>query len=269
MADTKREIERKYESEGTALPDLTGVPGVASVRDKGVAHLDATSYDTADGTVLAAGSCPDPEPPHRRIRRRLVHQVPRRPECGYEIRALLWDDLRRASPASSAPESAPPCSPSSDCAPTATDATSSTAPADLAEVSVDTVDAVRLTDGGGPARWTEIEVGLADDGDPAFLDKVEKKLRKAGARPSESASKLARALAETAPDTAAGRPEGTRPQPATVPAAAPRQRRGPRPAGRAVPRAPSWPRRGPGRGARESRRDPGRGRVHRHRWRGR
>lgn len=39
MADTKREIERKYESDDGALPDLTRVPGVASVLDKGVTHL--------------------------------------------------------------------------------------------------------------------------------------------------------------------------------------------------------------------------------------
>ena len=51
----------------------------------------------------------------------------------------------------------------------------------------------------GDAQWTEIEVELADGGDPAFLDKVEKRLRKAGVRPSTSSSKLARALAETAP----------------------------------------------------------------------
>jgi hypothetical protein len=63
---------------------------------------------------------------------------------------------------------------------------------------VDAVRAERLTGGGGTAQWTEIEVELADDGDPAFLDKVEKRLRKAGVRPSASASKLARALAETA-----------------------------------------------------------------------
>src|SRR5206468_5048352 len=51
----------------------------------------------------------------------------------------------------------------------------------------------------GSAQWTELEVELADGGDPAFLDKVDKRLRKAGVRPSASASKLARALAETAP----------------------------------------------------------------------
>jgi CHAD domain-containing protein len=69
----------------------------------------------------------------------------------------------------------------------------------LAEVSVDAVRAERLTGGDGVAQWTEIEVELADGGDPAFLDKVDKRLRKAGVQPSGSSSKLARALAETAP----------------------------------------------------------------------
>lgn len=58
----------------------------------------------------------------------------------------------------------------------------------LAEVSVDAVRAERLTEGGGTAQWTEIEVELADGGDPVFLDKVEKRLRKAGVRPSSSSS---------------------------------------------------------------------------------
>ena len=62
---------------------------------------------------------------------------------------------------------------------------------------MDAVRAERLTEGGGTVQWTEIEIELADGGDPGFLDKVEKRLRKAGVRPSGSASKLARALAET------------------------------------------------------------------------
>ncbi|GGP86778.1 CHAD domain-containing protein [Streptomyces griseomycini] len=234
MADTKREIERKYESEGTALPDLTGVPGVASVRDKGVAHLDATYYDTAD-TRLAAASLT--------LRRRTGGsdagwhlKFPVAPGVRDEIRAPLSDDL---------PESLARLVRSRVRERALLPVVRLRSDRDvrhlldragrlLAEVSVDTVHAERLTDGGGTARWTEIEVELADDGDPAFLDKVEKKLRKAGARPSESASKLARALAETAPDTAAARPEGTRPPPAMAPAAAPRQKRRPRPAGSPV-----------------------------------
>lgn len=56
MADTKREIERKYEAtDDNQLPDLTRVPGVSAVIDKGVAELDATYYDTPDQR-LAAGA---------------------------------------------------------------------------------------------------------------------------------------------------------------------------------------------------------------------
>lgn len=58
MADTKREIERKYEGPpaggDTPLPDLTDVPGVSRVIDKGVAELDATYYDTADQRLATA-----------------------------------------------------------------------------------------------------------------------------------------------------------------------------------------------------------------------
>ena len=54
MADTKREIERKYESDDGGLPDLTRVPGVATVLDKGVTHLDATYHDTTDERLAAS-----------------------------------------------------------------------------------------------------------------------------------------------------------------------------------------------------------------------
>lgn len=54
MADTKREIERKYESDDSGLPDLTGVAGVADILDKGTAELDATYYDTSDLRLAAA-----------------------------------------------------------------------------------------------------------------------------------------------------------------------------------------------------------------------
>ncbi|MDR3082385.1 MAG: metal-binding protein, partial [Streptomyces sp.] len=55
MADTKREIERKYEvAAGAGLPDLTGVEGVFAVIDQGVADLDATYYDTPDERLARA-----------------------------------------------------------------------------------------------------------------------------------------------------------------------------------------------------------------------
>ncbi|MFJ8465180.1 CYTH and CHAD domain-containing protein [Streptomyces swartbergensis] len=199
MADTKREIERKYESEDSGLPDLTGVAGVAAVLDKGVAHLDATYYDTADERLAASSIT---------LRRRTGGsdagwhlKFPVAPGVRDEIHAPLSDTL----PGDLAGlvrsrvrdgELLPVVRLRSDRD------VRHLVDADgrlLAEVSVDAVRADRLTAGGGAAQWTEIEVELADGGDPAFLDRVDKRLRKAGIRPSASASKLARALAETAP----------------------------------------------------------------------
>ncbi|NEA06334.1 CHAD domain-containing protein, partial [Streptomyces sp. SID10116] len=69
----------------------------------------------------------------------------------------------------------------------------------LAEVSLDAVRAERCAPGGERIGWSELEVELADDGDPRLLDKVDKKLRKAGVRRSLWSSKLNRALRTTAP----------------------------------------------------------------------
>lgn len=199
MADTQREIERKYESDESGLPDLTGVAGVVSVIDKGVANLDAVYYDTADERLAAASLT---------LRRRTGGsdagwhlKVPVAPGVRDEIREPLSDTVPRTlaglvrSRVREA-ELQPVVRLRSDRdVRHLVDAQGKL----LAEVSVDAVRAERLTEGGGTAQWTEIEVELADDGDPAFLDKVEKRLRKAGVRPSASSSKLARALAETRP----------------------------------------------------------------------
>ncbi|MFJ8992911.1 CHAD domain-containing protein [Streptomyces sp. NPDC102279] len=202
MADTKREIERKYEGPATengteSLPDLSGVPGVAAVVDKGVAELDATYYDTPDQRLAAASltlrrrtggadagwhlKLPVSEGVRDEIRAPLSDTVPRAlsglvrsrvrdTELVPLVRLLSARDVRHLVDGSGAL---------------------------LAEVSLDRVRAERLDGGGGTAAWTEIEVELADDGDPAFLDKVEKKLRKAGLHRSAAPSKLAKALAET------------------------------------------------------------------------
>ncbi|MEU4064094.1 CYTH and CHAD domain-containing protein [Streptomyces wedmorensis] len=205
MAETKREIERKYEATGeTPLPDLTEVGGVSEVADQGVMELDAVYYDTPD-LRLAADSVT--------LRRRTGGS-----DAGWHVKfpvaAGVRDEIR---------------APLSDSLPSELAAllrsrvrTGTVVPvvrlrsardvrhllaADgtlLAELSVDTVHAERLP-GGPEATWTEIEVELADgagpDGsggpDPALLDAVEKRLRKAGIHPSRSASKCARALAET------------------------------------------------------------------------
>ncbi|RSS58228.1 CYTH and CHAD domain-containing protein [Streptomyces sp. WAC07061] len=60
MADTKREIERKFEfttpgAEQRGVPDLTGTAGIAAVVDQGVTDLDAVYYDTPDQRLAADG----------------------------------------------------------------------------------------------------------------------------------------------------------------------------------------------------------------------
>ena len=203
MADTKREIERKYEGpaagDAAELPDLTRVPGVAAVVDKGVADLDAVYYDTVDERLAAskltlrrrtggddAGwhlKIPVSDGVRDEIHAPLSGTVPRTlsglvrsrirdAELVPVVRLLSARDVRHLVDADGAL---------------------------LAEVSIDKVRAERLSGGKGTAEWTEIEVELADDGDPVFLDKVDKKLRKAGVRRSSAPSKLARALIETAP----------------------------------------------------------------------
>ncbi|MET8326687.1 CYTH and CHAD domain-containing protein [Streptomyces sp. NPDC005181] len=200
MADSKREIERKYEATvDTRLPDLTRVAGVTAVDHRGVMELDAVYYDTedqrlaADSLTLRRRTGGDDAGWHLKfpvasgirdeIRAPLSDTIPR------SLGALLRSRVREA-------ELLPVVRLLS-----ARDVHHLLGPDGslLAELSVDEVRAVRLAGGSGTAAWTEIEVELADEGDPAFLDAVEHRLRKAGVRPSASASKLARALAETAP----------------------------------------------------------------------
>ncbi|MDT9682954.1 CYTH and CHAD domain-containing protein [Streptomyces sp. TRM76323] len=207
MAETKREIERKYEATtDTRVPDLTRVRGVSRVVDAGTADLDAVYYDTP-GLRLAAHSIT--------LRRRTGGgdagwhlKLPVAPGVRDEIGAPLDDDV-------------PPSLAALVRARTRGDALAPVVRLRssrdvrhlldgdgglLAELSTDTVHAERLTGGGGTARWTEIEVELADGGDPALLDAVGKRLRKAGIRPAASPSKLARALEETGTPPRAARP---------------------------------------------------------------
>ncbi|MEU9317047.1 CYTH and CHAD domain-containing protein [Streptomyces sp. NPDC048295] len=201
MADSKREIERKYEATTeTRLPDLSRVAGVSAVVHRGVSELDAVYYDTEDLRLVADSLT---------LRRRTGGS-----DAGWHLKfpvaSGIRDELRE---------------PLSDTLPRSFAGLLRSRVRDrglvpvvrlvsardvhhlldadgalLAEVSVDRVQAERLTGGDGTAAWTEIEAELADDGDPAFLDAVERRLRKAGVRPSASPSKLARALAETAPE---------------------------------------------------------------------
>ncbi|MFJ8599616.1 CHAD domain-containing protein [Streptomyces shenzhenensis] len=206
MADTKREIERKYESDDSGLPDLTGVGGVANVLDMGVVELDATYYDTADERLAAHAVT---------LRRRTGGtdagwhlKLPVAPGVRDEIRAPLSDRVPHALAALTRSRIRDAALLPLVRLRSARDLRH-LVDADgklLAEVSMDAVTAERLTGDGGTAQWTEIEVELAEGTAPGFLDKVEKRLRKAGVQPSASPSKLARALADTAPPESEGRP---------------------------------------------------------------
>ncbi|MFF2188126.1 CHAD domain-containing protein [Streptomyces sp. NPDC058155] len=223
MADTKREIERKYElpvrPEGgdnslpggpSPLPDLTKVRSVSAVTARGVTELDAVYHDTPD-LRLTAGSLT--------LRRRTGGadegwhlKFPVGDGVRDEIQAPLSDTLPgelaalvRSRVRGAALTPVVRLRTSRD-----TSLLVDEAGRTLAEVAVDTVRAERRPAGSGTgtgtAEWTEIEVELADGGDPALLDAVEKVLRKAGVRPASAKSKLARALAETAPATKGARP---------------------------------------------------------------
>ncbi|WP_406450046.1 CYTH and CHAD domain-containing protein [Streptomyces sp. NBC_00876] len=214
MADSKREIERKYEAtDATRLPDLSRVAGVAAIDRPGVMELDAVYYDTedlrlaADSLTLRRRTGGDDAGWHLKfpvasgirdeIRAPLSDTLP--PDLAGLIRSRVRDTavvpvvrLRSARDVHllTGPDGTP-----------------------LAELSVDEVRAERLHGGTGSAAWSEIEVELADDGDPSFLDTVERQLIEAGIRPSAAPSKLSRALAETSPGTSPGTKRRRRPTP--------------------------------------------------------
>ncbi|MFF0714759.1 CYTH and CHAD domain-containing protein [Streptomyces bauhiniae] len=198
MADVKREIERKYEvADGEALPGLAGAGAVADVVGRGVVELDAVYYDTADERLGAASLT---------LRRRTGGadagwhlKFPVAPGVRDEIQAPLSDTVPEeiAALVRSRVRGA-------ELIPVVRLRSSRDVRhlvgadgALLAEASVDTVDAERLNRAGGTARWTEIEVELADGADPAVLDAVEERLAEAGVRPSKASSKVAEALRRT------------------------------------------------------------------------
>ncbi|WP_406512076.1 CYTH and CHAD domain-containing protein [Streptomyces sp. NBC_00161] len=212
MADTKREIERKFEfttskAARRGVPDLTGTAAIAAVADRGTVDLDAVYYDTPDQRLAADGLT---------LRRRTGGadagwhlKLPVSPGVRDEVAAPLSDTVPRSLAAlvrSRVRDT--PLEPqvrllSSRRITHLLDADGTL----LAELSTDDVRAERDE---AAAAWTEVEVELADGVDPALLDAVEKKFRKAGLHVSDAPSKLARALTET----------GTAPPPRPEPAPA-------------------------------------------------
>ncbi|WP_250286897.1 CYTH and CHAD domain-containing protein [Streptomyces atroolivaceus] len=202
MADSKREVERKYEATPeTRLPDLTRAAGVSAVVHRGLRELDAVYYDTedfrlaADSLTLRRRTGGDDEGWHLKL--------PVSADVRDEIQAPLTDALPPAlgELLRSRVRNTPVAPVVRILSARDVHHLLDEKGALLAEVSIDEVLAERLTaEGHGTtSAWTEMEVELADDADPAVLDAVERRLRKAGVRPSAAPSKLSRALAETAP----------------------------------------------------------------------
>ncbi|MEU9231577.1 CYTH and CHAD domain-containing protein [Streptomyces subrutilus] len=211
MADTKREIERKFEftkasAARRGVPDLTGTAAIAAVSDQGTVDLDAVYYDTPDHRLAADGLT---------LRRRTGGadagwhlKLPVSPGVRDEIGAALSDTVpvelsalvrSRVRGAALEPQ----------VRLLSSRKVSHLLDADgalLAELSTDTVRAER---GRATAAWTEVEVELADGIGPGLLDAVEKAFRKAGLRVSDAPSKLARALSETEAQAAAAAEAGT------------------------------------------------------------
>ncbi|MFE2167993.1 CHAD domain-containing protein [Streptomyces sp. NPDC059447] len=199
MADTKREIERKFEfskakSARRGVPDLTGTAAIAAVTEQGTVDLDAVYYDTPDQRLAADGLT---------LRRRTGGadegwhlKLPVSPGVRDEVAAPLGDTVPRPLAALLRSRVR-----DSDLEPQvrlrSSRKVSHLLDADgalLAELSTDRVRAER---GETTATWTEVEVELADGIDPALLDAVEETFRKGGLKLSDAPSKLSRALTET------------------------------------------------------------------------
>ncbi|WP_075024136.1 CYTH and CHAD domain-containing protein [Actinomadura madurae] len=196
MTERHLEIEQKYDAAAAfALPDLDGLPGVASIGEPEVHELHATYFDTAGLRLAAAGIA--------LRRRRGGHdagwhlKVPAGPDGKEELRAPLGRPLvvpaRLAGLVAARTRGA-------ELRPVATLETRRTvvrlldADGDLlAEVADDLVTG-RGEQDAEPRHWREIEVELGPRGTPELLKAAGKRLRKAGAKKAKSSSKLGRLL---------------------------------------------------------------------------
>jgi CHAD domain-containing protein len=196
------EVEAKYDvDEGFVVPELTGLPGVASV-DAPVEHqLEAVYFDTADLRLLRARVT---------LRRRTGG-----PDAGWhlklpagtarrELHAPLGRAVKKPPPALMEPVTG--VVRSEVPRPVATlrtrrVVTSLRGPGGelLAEIADDTVTAsVPPAGPGAPVQvraWREVEVELGT-GDETLAAAVGERLTRAGARPSANASKVGRVLGE-------------------------------------------------------------------------
>jgi CHAD domain-containing protein len=200
VATTVRETERKYEvTDGVELPgwsELAGVQGLVGPEEQ---TLEAVYYDTEDLRLARAGVT---------LRRRRGGD-----DAGWHLKLPVGGDSRdevRVADARATRRRTPPAElvgltrsvargaalgPVAELTTTRrrwrlTDADGRV----LVEVVDDHVSAHTLGAFTSGESWREVEVELGGDGDPDLLDRVERRLLKAGIRRSDARSKLARLL---------------------------------------------------------------------------
>jgi CHAD domain-containing protein len=237
VATVAREIERKYEpgTTGVAALDvvkaMTGTAGIAAVSDQGEQLLNAVYYDTADLRLIRAGIT---------LRRRTGGadagwhlKLPAGADTRDEIRLPLAEHPRR--PAAGAARGASGMGAASrpvkgrSAVPRELAALVLAYTRDaalgpvvhiqtrrralrlldrvgqvLAEIAADHVSA-GPADGSAVTSWDELEAELVT-GDLELLDAIDARLRKAGARPARTATKLQRALGDRLPAADAAHP---------------------------------------------------------------
>ncbi|MFE7168221.1 CHAD domain-containing protein [Streptomyces sp. NPDC057616] len=206
MAQSIQETERKYAAPAADdiswLSELVGAGPVVSLADRGVHELDAVYYDTEDLRLTSGGAS---------LRRRTGGT-----DAGWHLKLPLSGDSREEIrlPLSESDENVPadlreltlsrtrgaPLRPVVRIRSTRSvrDLLDAEGVA-VAEVSLDSVRADSRLVSGLHAMWTEMEVELAEGGDPRLLKQVEKVLRRNGIERADSPSKVARALRETTP----------------------------------------------------------------------
>ena len=233
MATVVREVERKYDPAAgataalEAVQALTGTAGVAAASQQDDQLLDAVYYDTADLRLIGAGIT---------LRRRTGGE-----DAGWHLKlpagADTRDEMRLPLAAPGGERAATPHARvgavpkelaalvrayirGSALAPVVRIQTSrrvlrllDSAGQALAEIAADHVSA-QPADGSAAISWDEIEAELVTGGS-ALLTAIDTQLRRAGARPAATATKLQRALAGRLPAAgAAQQPPLTRNSPA-------------------------------------------------------
>ncbi|WP_067490594.1 CYTH and CHAD domain-containing protein [Actinomadura hibisca] len=223
MADRHLEIEQKYDAAADfAVPDLSGLPGVATVGPPRVHELHATYFDTADLRLAAGGIT---------LRRRRGGddagwhlKMPAGPDSKNELRAPLGRSrvvpARLASLVAAYTRGAAlepvatletrravvhllddggrMLAEVADDLVTGTDLRAATAVEIVPDEGARTAGGV----GAEPQRWREIEVELGDGG-ADLLKGAGKRLRKAGAGRAATSSKLGRLLGDAVEPSAA------------------------------------------------------------------